>query len=55
MHLVAYSNIYHLNLYNPKYSNNIEKDEEDENFVHKIKKGRKAGSYKKAEKALVKK
>jgi hypothetical protein len=55
MHLVAYSNIYHLNLYNPKYSNNIEKDEEDENFVHKIKKGRKTGSYKKAEKALVKK
>ena len=55
MHLVAYSNIYHLNLYNPKYSKNIEKDEEDENFVHKIKKGRKTGSYKKAEKALVKK
>jgi hypothetical protein len=33
----------------------LKKDEEDENFVHKIKKGRKAGSYKKAEKALVKK
>jgi len=36
MHLVAYSNINHLNLYNPKYSKNIEKDEEDENSVHKI-------------------
>ena len=50
MHLVGYSNLYNLNLFDIRYSKPIKPT----NFVHKTKKGRKPGRPKLPGKALIK-